>query len=74
MTNHLCAVVDRTCVVSRNAPGPAEIAKVVRCTVFDPEHRMIFAHIEQRVEVEGCASARRARNLTLIVDIGSNSV
>src|SRR6266550_4563294 len=74
MTNYLTLIIERTSVVPCDPSSPAEVAEVMSRAVFFPEQGVIFHEIEPGIRVEGCAIARRADNLTLVVDLGRHAV
>src|SRR5580692_9632370 len=74
MTNHLTLIIECTSMVPRDPSSPAEVAEVMDRAVFFPEQGVIFHEMQPAIRVEGCASARRADNLAVVVDLGRDSV
>src|ERR1019366_9826682 len=75
MTDHVTLIVDCTSVVPpEQTLRPAEVAEVRHRAVFFPEQGVRIQEIEPERWVEGCARARYADGLTVVVDPDGGSV
>src|SRR5258708_36992410 len=74
MTNYLTLIIERTSVVPGDPSCPTEVAEVMDRAVFFPEQGVIFHEIQPGIRVEVCAGARRADNLSVVVDPGGDSI